>query len=725
MKIETQDKAEKIWQVTGEATPRHADVIKLASTLGILPLTAALLYNRGYRDAETAAAFLNCEDTVFHDPFLMADMDRAVERIARAIADGEKIVIYGDYDVDGVTAVSSLYLYLSSRGCHVTYYIPNRVGEGYGVNCGALDRIAKEGGSLVITVDNGITAHEEVLYAKTIGIDMVITDHHACRETVPEACAVVNPHRLDCQYPFKELAGVGVVFKLICALAMRFQPNEPQAVKEVCMHYADLAAIGTVADVMPLVGENRLIVSIGMRLLSGACRPGIAALLDMASAGGKSGQREPLRSRKINTSMIGFTIAPRLNAAGRISTADHAVELFLTENSEEAERLAEELCDMNRSRQEQENKIAEEAYQRIADKWDLERDPVIVLGDDSWHHGIVGIVASRITEHYHLPSILFSFEGEIGKGSGRSIKGLHLVEALSACGDLLVRYGGHELAAGLTIERSKFPEFCRRINAYARSRLRESDRTVTLALDLELEEGNLTLSQAEELSRLEPFGTANPTPLFLLRDARIEEITPIGKNKHTRFLLRRGNRTVTAIYFGAEAAKLPFRAGDTADFAVGLQVNEFMGERSVQCIVRDIRPGTAERVQRETQENLYRKACSQVDAEAVEEALIPTRDDFTRVYRYLCGVRRKSTGEVIHCTLFDIAAHFGSSDDVAAAMVRIRFVLEIFVETGLLLLEEPEPYRYEIRLCHVNGKVDLTHSAIYRKLTSDSRKKAD
>lgn len=715
MKAEAQNGAAKVWQVIGEADSRYPSVCQLASSLGILPVTAALLYNRGYRDAEAAASFLHCEDEIFHDPFLMTDMDRAVERIERAIATNEKTVIYGDYDVDGVTSVSSLYLYLRSRGCNVSYYIPNRVGEGYGVNRSALRHIARDGGTLVITVDNGITAHEEILYAKTLGIDTVVTDHHACRETVPEAYAVVNPLRPGCRYPFKQLAGVGVVFKLICALENARCPDDPQAIKEVCMRYADLAAIGTVADVMPLVDENRLIVSIGMRLLTDACRPGIAALLDMASAGGKSPSHDPSRRRKINTSLIGFTIAPRLNAAGRISTADRAVELFLSETEEEAERVAKELCEINRSRQEQENVITEAVYDRIAAECDLERDPVIVLGDDSWHHGIVGIVSSRITEHYHLPSILLSFDGDIGKGSGRSIKGLNLVGALSACSDLLVRYGGHELAAGLTIERDKLPEFRRRINEYAREKLRECDRTVTLDLDLELNAADLTLAQAEELSLLEPFGTANPMPMFLLRDARIEEIASIGKNKHTRFLLRKDGISVTAVYFGTEASKIPFRPGECVDVAFQMNINEYQNDRTVQLIVRDLRLGTAERTKRETQEKLYREAREHPE-ERVREALIPARDDFTRVYLYLRSEARKSCGGEVNCTLFDIAAHFGPTNDAAAALVRIRFVLDIFAETGILRFEETEPYRYSISLCRTDGKVDLERSSIYRKL---------
>ncbi|MBP3369173.1 MAG: single-stranded-DNA-specific exonuclease RecJ, partial [Clostridia bacterium] len=478
------NRREKVWcerYVFGDAS-RDAAVRQMAQELGRSELFSVLLYNRGYRTAEDAFRFLRFEEADLHDPFLLADMDKAVERVLRAVETGEKICIYGDYDVDGVTSVSILYLYLGSLGANVTMKIPKREGEGYGVSCNAIEALAQEGVKLIITVDTGITAGAEVEYAKTLGVDFVVTDHHECRIELPDACAVVNPHRPDCTYPFKELAGVGVVFKLVCACQItRCRQNGSSVIdgiRKVCTDYADLTALGTIADVMPIVDENRLIVSMGLKIMEDRPRPGLAALIDAASSK-KSGEESP-RKRKITSGFIGFGIAPRINAAGRISDAAIAVRTLLAPKGKEAEDYAEELCAINRQRQIEENRIAEKAYEMIEDIADLDSNPVIVLDSNEWQQGIIGIVSSKITERYGLPSILVSFYGSVGfaecdfddgKGSGRSIKGLNLVEALGYCDDLLVKYGGHELAAGLTVKRGNLDEFRERINAYAREHL--------------------------------------------------------------------------------------------------------------------------------------------------------------------------------------------------------------------------------------------------------------
>ena len=548
---------QKCWRLR---YPPHAavsgtDIVSLAESLGLRPLTAKLLANRGYTTPEAATAFIRNETTLLHDPFLLTDMDAAVARIEQALEAGEQIVIYGDYDVDGVTAVSTLYLYLKSRGGNVHYYIPSRSGEGYGLSRGAIDRLAEGGAKLIVTVDTGITAIDETIYAASLGIDMVVTDHHECRPDLPDACAVVNPRRPDSTYPFAELAGVGVVFKLICALELTYARARGEAdidaVRRICREYADLTAIGTIADVMPLRDENRLIVSLGLRLCAENRRVGLAALIEAASApnsdvrpaSAAASSRPTVKRKKITSGFIGFSVAPRINAAGRIANATRAVELFLTEDAQTAKELAQELCEINRQRQAEENKIAELAYEMIEAEHDFDHDRVIVLAHNDWHQGIIGIVSSRVTEKYGLPSILISFDGKgsleespdyPGKGSGRSVKGLNLVQALTACDDLLVKFGGHELAAGLTVSRGNLDAFRTRINDYAREHLDESAMAVTLDAECEVRMPELTLEQASELYLLEPYGISNPVPAFVLRDAELVRVSAIGGGKHVR-----------------------------------------------------------------------------------------------------------------------------------------------------------------------------------------------
>ena len=456
------EKKEKNWLIkSSDNSAYRVGVSEIAASLGINPVVAKLLYNRGYTSVESAKAFVYMESEMLLDPFKMKDVEKGISGIKAAIEEGKKITVYGDYDVDGVTSVCTLYLYLKSIGANVDYYIPNRAGEGYGVSPAAIDAIKENGSTLIVTVDTGTTAVEEVEYAKSIGVDFIITDHHECRSDLPDALAVINPHRPDCEYPFKELAGVGVVFKLICAYEERVKGySRIQAAKRIFSLYADLVAIGTIADVMPIKEENRIIVRYGLSMIENTDRIGLAALIEAASAKNDA-QRSAQRKKKvkITSGYIGYTLAPRINAAGRIKTASLAVELFLSDNKARAKEIAEELCRTNKERQAEENKIMQEADEKI-EKYDIEKNPVIVLDADTWHHGVIGIVASRITEKYTRPAILVSFEGnesetpspdDVGKGSGRSIKGMNLVDALCHCSDHLVKFGGHELAAGLSV----------------------------------------------------------------------------------------------------------------------------------------------------------------------------------------------------------------------------------------------------------------------------------
>ena len=488
------EKKEKRWIIKSVDTAESENEIsKISRDLGINRIVAKLLYNRGYTDTESAKSFIYMETEMLSNPFLLQDIEKGIDRISEAVSRGEKITVYGDYDVDGVTAVCTLYLYLKSVGANVEYYIPNRIGEGYGVSTVAIDSIAEGGTGLIVTVDTGITATEEVLYAKSLGIDFVITDHHECRTALPEAVAVINPHRPDCPYPFKELAGVGVVFKLVCAYEERIGgTTRREAAKKIFSEYADLVAIGTIADVMPIKDENRIIVRYGLSKIENNKRVGLSALMEAASSrnDAQKNQRNKKRS-KITSGYIGYTIAPRINAAGRIKNASMAVELFLSQDPDYAREIAEELCHTNRERQAEENKIMLEAAEQI-DNLNIDDNPVIVLDADHWHHGVIGIVSSRITEKYSRPSILVSFEGnegdtpspdDIGKGSGRSIKGMNLVDALCYCSEHLVKFGGHELAAGLSVKRCELDNFRALINEYAKNNLSQDDMIPTVEAD--------------------------------------------------------------------------------------------------------------------------------------------------------------------------------------------------------------------------------------------------
>ena len=713
----------KRWVLKTEDIPAAAEgaIKEIGDLLGISPILAKLLYSRGYRTPEAARRFIRMESELLCDPFLLADIDPAIERIQRAVEKGERIVIYGDYDVDGVTAVSTLYLYLKGKGALVDYYIPNRAGEGYGVSVTAIDKLAARGVDLIITVDTGITAADEVAYAKTLGIDTVVTDHHECRTALPRAVAVVNPHRPDCGYPFKELAGVGVVFKLICAFEERVTgDSRRECVARMCQEYADLVAIGTIADVMPIKEENRLIVSYGLGRMEKARRVGLSALMNAVI-----GQTEATKSRyktepKITSGYIGYTLAPRLNAAGRIRSASIAVELFLTTDPERAKAIAEELCDANRERQVEENRITAAAFEKIEKEHDFEHDPVIVLDDDSWHHGVIGIVSSRVTERYGLPSILVSFEGsgeeksgaDVGKGSGRSVKGLNLAAALQNCSDTLLKYGGHELAAGLSVSRASLPDFRMRINEYARTHLSDEALTPTVEADLALSPSELDMGLASELRRyLEPYGTENPLPVFALFSVTVEEVVPVGGGKHTRLVLKDGERYITAMYFSHETATLDLYPGEKVDLLFSLDINEWAGRRSVQLTVRDLRPAERERLAGKAEEQRFREIAGGASF-GVEERVVPDRDDFAAVYTVIRRLVRGGTDTFstrsMHAQLCAAGYDIG--------LIKLKFIFSIFREMNLLGIEETGEETYRFHLKFNAGKTDLEKSNILRQL---------
>lgn len=738
-------KRNKIWTLMYQGDEQsEAAVRDIEASLGLPRHMAKILVNRGCQSAAAAKAFLEQSEEKMHDPFLLRDVDAAVERIRLALERGERIAIYGDYDVDGVTSVSLLYLFLSAKGADVGYYIPSRIREGYGVSKQAIDVLADQRGvKLIITVDTGITAVEEVAYAKSRGIDMVVTDHHECHAELPDACAVVNPHRPDCPYPFKELAGVGVVFKLLCAYEMSEceRNGEPliEGARRVCQEYADLVALGTIADVMPIVDENRIIVSYGLHMIANTCRKGLSALIDAAlpSVRMRGGQiieltpeeRAAQRKKRVNSGFVGFGLAPRINAAGRISTASKAVELLLAETDEEAEKLARELCEINTRRQVEENRVAEQAYRMIEQTTDFENDRILVLDGDNWPQGIVGIVSSRVTERYGLPSILISFDttaqdgpcsNDIGKGSGRSVKGLNLVEALMSCDELLLRYGGHELAAGMSIERGNIERFRRRINEYARLVLGDEPPALQLMADCEIEPSDMTMTLAEALNQMEPFGVANPVPQFIMRDMIVQNVVAMGAGKHTKLILSKNGAAFTAVYFGISPLQLHIAQNEQVDVLFQLNVNEFNGERSLQMIVQDIRISESYASELARQMERYEQIrLGDTLSEDEECEIIPTREDFALVYTFLRREFRQGND------MFPERILLASLQKEAPGKInyaKMKFILRVMDELQICGIREPEPGFYMFDIYFSANKTSIDKSSILKKLKSQCRK---
>ena len=724
-------KKEKKWILKAVSTPEsEAAIREISDGLSLHPVVARLLYNRGYKDLQSAKSFLYMESEILCNPFDMLGVSEAVDRIYRAVEDGESITIYGDYDVDGVTSVCTLYLYLRSLGAKVNYYIPNRNGEGYGVSNPAIESIKNSGSTLIITVDTGITANEEIEFAKTIGVDVVVTDHHECRADIPNAAAVVNPHQPDCKYPFKELAGVGVVFKLICAYEEKiFKKTRFKAAEKIFSEYADLVAIGTIADVMPIKSENRIIVSYGLKMIESSRRTGLLALMEAAGSKGDSSKSDRRhRKSKVTSSYIGYTIAPRINAAGRVKSASIAVELFLAGDYKRASEIAEGLCKANKERQAEENKIMQEAYKKI-DQIDIDKNPVIVLDADTWHHGVIGIVASRITEKYCRPSILVSFEGnmgdspspdDVGKGSGRSVKGINLVDALVYCSDHLLKFGGHELAAGLSVKRGELDGFRAMINDYAQKCLETTDLTPVFETDCEISFSDANLVLAEQLQKLEPYGVGNPVPAFVMRGVTVSEIAGVSDGKHTRFTFSDGKSFLSAMYFSNSPASTGVSVGDTVDLLFNVDINDWMGRKSLQIIVRDISISRSQKSTIEREEQRFEEIKGGAEF-APEENVLPTRDDFAAVYTYMLNSFRSGTDTLKHREICARLTHGKNGSSVG--YVKLKFIIMILKELNIIGIDEPEHETYKISVHYSTSKTDLEKSNLLRKLRSQQRPK--
>ncbi|MBQ4600334.1 MAG: single-stranded-DNA-specific exonuclease RecJ [Oscillospiraceae bacterium] len=666
-----------IWNVS---KPRSEAVNQLVAA-GYAPLTAMVLSARGIRDPRDAHRYLDCAAPLI-DPYAMTDMAKAADRVRLALSRGEKIAVFGDYDVDGITATCLLTSFLRGMGADCVPYIPGRLEEGYGLNPIAIHQLHKEGIQLIVTVDCGITAIDEAQLCKQLGISLVITDHHECKETLPEAAAVVDPHRRDCTYPHKNLSGVGVAFKLACALC--------GSQEKVLAEYADMVALGTVADVMLLQGENRVFVRRGLEALKNTRRCGLAALMKEAGC-------DP---SQLSASAIGFMLAPRINAAGRMGKIDLAIDLFLTESPAEGSRLAKALCDLNRQRQAVESEI----YQQVIAMLPEDQPPeAIVLADDSWHQGVVGIVASRIAEEFCCPTFLICLDGEHGKASSRSYGGFNLFSALTSLSGLLESYGGHELAAGFTITRDNIPAFRKEICALAASFYSDDTPRTSISIDCAIDPELLTVGGIDALDQLEPCGNGCPKPTLMMERLTVERIRPVGNGRHLRLRLRRGRHAVNAIYFSATAESASIVQGDLVDVAFSPQVNEFKDERSAQMNILDIRPACSAECTAEL--GLYRAMVSGCLEREGAALLLPDRQTLATVWRYLAACGAPQVQEAPMCLCRKIVRWSGSPLDLGQLLT----CLDIFADVGLVQTRRLHKY-ISIRLTPGRQKADLNQS---------------
>jgi len=538
-------------------------VENLARKYSLSKLLAKILVNRNIIEDEKINIFLNPTRRDFYNPFLMPDMEKAVDRIIKAIKAHEKIMIFGDYDVDGITSITVLKKFLLDRGAQVSQYIPNRLHEGYGLNKEAIKHIVDEQYTLMITVDCGISGIEEIDYANSLGIETIVTDHHEPGDILPNAIAVVDSKRKDNKYPFNQLAGVGVVFKLIQAISQKLNLEEKEYLK-----YLDIVCVGTISDIVPLVDENRVITKLGLKLVEVTKNIGLKTLIELSGY------------KKIDSSTISFGIAPRINACGRMGHTEEALKLFLTENEQEAREIALKLNEYNAKRQEIEKKIFDEAVEQIEQNND---DEVIVLGKENWHNGVIGI-----TDLYFKPSILICFEEEMGKGSGRSIPGFDLYEALSNCNKNIKRFGGHSMAIGITVEKEKFENFKKDFIKYAHNS-DINDIIPVINIDEEVALKDISVRDVAELKLLEPFGEANKTPLFLLKNLKIHSIRALSEGKHLKLSLKDDNYWIDSIGFNLGHLSEEYRIGDKVDIVGTLEINQYNGRESIQINMKDIR----------------------------------------------------------------------------------------------------------------------------------------
>ena len=666
---------------------------QLAEDCEINPFLALMLVIRGITDTETAADFLLGGD-IADDPFGFADMDLAVERLQRALDNHEMIAVYGDYDADGITSTVLLYSYLREKGGDVIYYIPDREKEGYGLHTASIDALHKQGARLIVTVDNGISALDEIAYATGKGIDVIVTDHHQPRAELPKAVAVVDPHRADCGSQFKDYAGVGVAFKLVCALEGDTEP--------VMEKYGDLVAIGTLADVVLLKGENRAMVRAGMRCINNGKRLGIQYLKKVAG----------VESKEMTSTSIVFALVPRINAVGRMDSPDQAARLLMTTQDIVAETLANELGQCNVDRQTVEAKILKEVMDRLHNDPTLLSDRVIVIDGENWHPGVVGIIAARIVERYGKPCILLSKQDGEAKGSGRSIKGFSLLQAITACEDMLNHYGGHEMAAGIGLPSDNITAFRKKINAYAAEQYPIMP-VPELRLDFKLRPSQVDVEKLNLLAALEPIGAGNPAPVFGLFQMKLDNIMPLGQGKHLRLSVSRDDVRLSVVKFNTTYETFPFECGQMVNLVVTLERNEYRGIVTPSVLLKDIRAVDVQ------QEELL-QAFQNFDMVIREDPLtpekaaewMPEREQLERTYRFL----RKAKSWYGTLEQLDYFIQ-----EPMIPYIRLRLSLEILRQAGLItLLDNGDAM--QIKVVPANGKVDLSATPVTQFLNSQVQK---
>lgn len=660
----------KKWVV---GTPDREKAKLLAEECDIDPFAALIAVGRGFDD-EGELELLLCDEPILCDPLELADIKIAADYINNAIAEGTKIAVFGDYDCDGVVATSLLYDYLAGRGADVIAYIPDRVDEGYGMNKGAVEKLEKQGVGLIITVDNGISCADEIAYAKTFGIRTVVTDHHLPPEVLPEAVAVVDPHRKDCPSTFKEICGAEVAFKLVCVL----DDKEPE---QMLPRYADILAVATIGDVMPLVNENRSIVKAGIKKIKTASSAGIAAILNMAG----------IDRNAIDAAKISFGIVPRINAAGRMGSAYRAFELLTSNKAMDALKIAGPIDDDNIRRQQIEKEIFKSAVKMIENN-SYHYNRVIVVCGDNWHFGVLGIVASRLCERYGKPTLVLSIENGVAHGSGRSFSGFHLYNAISACGDILTKYGGHELAAGVSVKSEDVDRFRQKINAYAATL---NTAVPSLNIDFRLNPAGMSVDMAFAIKALEPFGLGNPTPVFGIFDVTLEKITAIGSGKHLKLLCRKNGNAFQALLFGVAPEQFCFVVGDTLDLAVTLDTNLYQGQYTLSVQVKAIKMSG---VINDTYFESRQQYDDFISGNTTDfAAIFPERSEVGSVYKMI------SASPVKEERLKYI--------DTKIGYAKTQIAINTLCELGLVSLNNG------ILVCHnAQQKTDLMNSDTYKKL---------
>lgn len=666
------------------------DATMFAEKLGVSPYAALIASTRGINTIDGAREFFGLNERKSVDPMDFPDMYAAVKRIQKALDEFERIAVYGDYDADGVTSTALLYSYLEMQGADVVYYVPNRHTEGYGLSYEAIDKLSMMGVKLIITVDNGISAVDEAKYIRELEMELIVTDHHLPSEALPQAVAVVDPHRTDCNLKFKDYAGVGVAYKLICALE-----GEENGITD---SFVDLVTVGTVADVMPLIKENRELVRRGVNMLADSDRIGIQALIEAAGLG----------SRKMTSTSVAFGICPRINAAGRMGSADRAIRLLLSDDYDEAMLLAQEINDENVTRQQTEQDILIQAVEQISENPEWQYQNVLVVAGEGWHDGVVGIVASRLVEKYGKPTLVITIDGDDAKGSGRSIEGFNLYDAISHCSGCLTHFGGHTLAAGIGLKATDIDAFRTAINDY-------SD-TIEMPfpvqnIDFKLNPACVNTEMLETVEQLEPFGAGNPQPIFGLYNMTVTDIQSIGNGKHLRVVLERNGVSLQTVKFRTVQAEFPFVGGDVVDAAVGLEPNEYLGQIRVSILLKNIK------LHDMVEEDLF---SSMRDFSLLMRGrsdgfdpslLIPQRETTAAVYRFIRSVGRWNYDTETLCHRLDLWA-----EDYGQVAVAIESMLEM----GVLRRDENSG----LSVPKTSEKVNLQDAPVLRRLRELSKESA-